>query len=252
MLRTTLILLIVVTLCSTGFGQESKDTSVVTKSLALHQESEDTSVITKGLTSYEEAPKSKAIISGYKNSFSVLLPEGDRRLVNRVWKTYARNHFNARMKYDRKSKEYTAKDAEITPVTSSPINMISKTEKIGGQIRLSMWLDGEETYSKSLDRPRNAYAMEGILEDFAIQLEKEKVRIHLKEEEKNLGKYEAKLRRLENAQKRYYHEIEIAKARIKRLEENIIQNELDQLKANDDILLQLEKVAVIKDDYIKY
>ena len=43
-------------------------------------------------------------------------------------------------------------------------------------------------------------------------------------------------------------EIELAKERILKMEENIIQNEQDQITANDDIIEQQEKVKQVKEN----
>jgi ribosomal protein L13E len=201
----------------------------------------------KGL-SFSNIEESEDLMSaGFRNSFSIRLPSGDKRLVARVWKDYVSTHFDGRTKYDRKAKEYVTANAKIGPISPSQTLLIGKPEKMGDATHFTIWLDndGEQVSSRSnRSHAREAYS---ILEDFALEIEREKVRLHLEGEQKNLRKMETQLRRLENANTRYYREIEMAKARILKMEENIVQNEADQIKAQEEINQQHELVKGVKD-----
>ena len=85
-----------------------------------------------------------------------------------------------------------------------------------------------------------------ILEDFAREVEREKVRLQVEEEEKNLNRLEGDLRQLKNANIRYHREIEFAEARIKKAKENIIKNEKDQVGAAQRIEAQLQALEAVK------
>jgi phage-related tail protein len=87
-----------------------------------------------------------------------------------------------------------------------------------------------------------------ILNDFVLEIEREKTRIHLKEEQKQLSQLERDLRKLKAANDRYYREIEMAKERILRMEENIIKNEAEQIEAVERIGQQQEVVKTVKSD----
>ncbi|MEO0339607.1 MAG: hypothetical protein AAF242_10380, partial [Bacteroidota bacterium] len=203
-----------------------------------------TEVYKKGLefSAVQEASEKRS--TGFENAFSIYLPTDNPKLATKVWKDYVSSRFNGRAKYNRKGKEYISEEV-MTPVTSYPINLVSKTEKFGGQVKFTLWLDQGETYLTSEQNPGKVQAIEDLLNDFHIQVEKEKVRLHLLEEEKELRKLEHKLARLERANARYHKEIELAKQRILQMEDNIIKNELDQITASDEIKTQQNKVESV-------
>ncbi|MBK7478182.1 MAG: hypothetical protein IPI11_20025 [Haliscomenobacter sp.] len=89
----------------------------------------------------------------------------------------------------------------------------------------------------------DAYA---ILEDFAREVEREKIRLQIEEEEKNLNRLENDLRQLKNAKIRYHREIEFAEARIQKAKENIIKNEKDQVGAAQRIEAQIQALEAVK------
>ena len=216
---------------------------------ALHAQSEEAVEEYSKSLSFSSVSEGQELSSvGFRNSFSISLPTDDRKLAAKVWKTYVSSRFNGRTKYDRKAKEYITPNAMVSPVTSGSVNLVGKPEKFGGSVRFTLWLNEEGTYIKSAVSPSKAREIESILEDYVVQIEKEKVRLQLVEEEKELRKREHKLRRLINANERYHREIELAKERIKKMEENIIQNEQDQITANDDIIEQQEKVKQVKEN----
>lgn len=204
--------------------------------------SQGDSLYIKGLSDEEKAAPKPLLTSNYNNTFSIVLPESDQRLVKKVWKTYARTHFDARVRYDRKAKEYVARDAELNSLSRRPIDLVTTAEKFGKQVRFTLELDTGEEYVKALERPRNTIEVHAILENFAMEVERERIRRRLDDQEKILHRKEARLRRLENANRRYYREIEIAKERIQRLEEKIVENEEEQIEAANEIQEQLRKV----------
>ncbi|MEM6380753.1 MAG: hypothetical protein AAF705_21400 [Bacteroidota bacterium] len=212
----------------------------------MAQRNNEVQEYSKGL-SFASIEESEDLMSaGFRNSFSISLPSGDKRLVARVWKDYVSNHFDGRTKYDRKAKEYVTANAKIGPIGPGNTTLIGKPEKMGDRTHFTIWLDhdGQVSSRRNRSHAREAYA---ILEDLAIEVEREKVRIHLEEEQKHLRKMENHLRRLKNANERYHREIELAKAHILKMEENIIKNEADQVDAQQEIALQQELVKGVKD-----
>lgn len=210
------------------------------------QRKEEVQEYSKGL-SFASIEESENLMSaGFRNSFSITLPSGDKRLVARVWKDYVSNHFDGRTKYDRKAKEYVTNNAKIGPIGPGNTTLIGKPEKMGDVTHFTIWLDkdGQVSSRRNRSHAREAYS---ILEDLALEIEREKVRIHLEDEQKSLRKMETQMRKLKNANQRYHREIELAKAHILKMEENIIKNEADQVDTQEEINLQQELVKGVKD-----
>ena len=179
------------------------------------------------------------------NSFSLTIPDADQKLVRNVWKDFARTQFKTRVKYDRKGKEYLAEDASIREISANPVDLISKMEKLGNRTIFILWVDLKGSYLDPETQPKKAANVIALLDQFSVAIEKEKIRQHLEEEEKTLRKLERHLARLQRANKRYHKEIEIAKARIQKMEKNIEVNEAEQVDAVAEIEDQQETVEAV-------
>lgn len=202
----------------------------------------------KGLN-YRSVEEQEARMStGFSNAFSIRIPSDDKRLVRRVWKDFMQSHYNGRTKYDRKNKELVTTKAKISALGDRQSTLISKQEKLGNTILFTIWVENEGKMVRSATNRRQAREADMILNDFVIEIEREKTRLYLRDEQRELSKLERKLRNLQNANKRYHHEIEMARQRIQRMEQNIIENENDQVQAIEKIDRQQEVVKNVKAD----
>lgn len=183
---------------------------------------------------------------GVQSSWSINLPNANKKLVQRVWADYARSHFNSRPKYDRKAKEFVAEGAQVSEISGYPIDLVSRTTQMGNSVQFLLQVDMQGAMLERSISPRRAAGTDLILEDFAREVEREKVRLHLKDEEKNMRKLEYELKALKNANIRYHREIEFAEERIKRAKENIIKNEKDQEAAVRRIENQIKVLEAVK------
>ncbi|HKK74082.1 MAG TPA: hypothetical protein VJ953_03330 [Saprospiraceae bacterium] len=202
----------------------------------------------KGLN-YRSVEEREAMMStGFANAFSIRVPSDDRRLVRRVWKDYMQSHYNGRTKYDRKTKELVTTKAKISALGGRQSTLIGKQEKLGNTIHFTIWVENEGEMVRSARNRRQAREADMILNDFVVEIEREKTRIYLKNEQRELSKLERKLRRLQNANKRYHHEIEMARERIQRMEENIVENEAEQVQSIEKIDRQQQVVENVKEN----
>lgn len=202
----------------------------------------------KGLN-YRTVEEGEAMMSsGFRNAFSIRVPSEDKRLVRRVWKDYMQSHFNGRTKYEWKTKELITTKAKISALGDRQSVLIGKQEKLGNTIHFTIWVENEGEMIRSARSRRQAREADMILNDFVVEIEREKTRLHLKEENRELAKLERKLRQLQNANKRYHQEIEMARERIQRMEENILRNEAEQVQAVEKIDRQHEVVKNVKEN----
>lgn len=202
----------------------------------------------KGLNLRAVEEGEERMSAGYRNSFSIELPTGDKQLVRKVWRDYMSSRFDGRTKYDRKNKEYITTNAKISAMGDRHSSLIGKQEKFGNNTRFTIWVENDGEQIRSVSDRRRGREADMILNDFVVEIEREKTRIHLDDEQKQLSKLERDLRRLKSANDRYHREIELAKERIQRMEENIIQNEAAQIDAIDKIGQQQEVVKTVKKD----
>ncbi|MBK8044177.1 MAG: hypothetical protein IPK21_16920 [Haliscomenobacter sp.] len=136
--------------------------------------------------------------------------------------------------------------AKVNAVASYPVNLVSRSSQLGSGVQFHLWIDMQGAFLSREVSPRRMSDAYSILEDFAREVEREKVRLQVEEEEKNLNRLEGDLRQLKNANIRYHREIEFAEARIKKAKENIIKNEKDQVGAAQRIEAQLQALEAVK------
>jgi hypothetical protein len=184
---------------------------------------------------------------GWRTNISISLPEVKKSMVNRLWADYARNRFGSRVKYDRKTREFVALDANVSTLSAGRVNLIGQTTQSGRDVRFNLSLEiPEMSASPAAFTSRRTPDATFILKDFAREVEREKVRLRILDEDRNLQKMENELRQLKNANLRYHREIEYAEAKILKARENITQNEKDQVLAAERIEKQKGLVAQVK------
>lgn len=183
---------------------------------------------------------------GLHSNLSINLPDVKKKLIDRVWSNYTRSRFDSRARYDRKAKEFKAEGAKVNAVASYPVNLVSRSSQLGSGVQFNLWIDMQGAYLSRDVSPRRMSDAYSILEDFAREVEREKIRLKIEEEEKNLNRLKNDLRQLKNANIRYHREIEFAEARIKKAKENIIKNEKDQVGAAQRIEAQIQALEAVK------
>ncbi len=183
---------------------------------------------------------------GVQTSLSINLPGVRKSVVNRVWNSYAQTHFGSRPKYNRKMKTYVALQANAPALASGPVDLVSRTSQIGEDVAFSLSVNTLAPFMSVAQVGRKGGNAPTVLEDFALEVRREKIRMQIEDEEKNLRQMEGTLRQLKNANLRYHKEIELAQQRILRAKENIQQNEKDQVTAADQIKAQHKLLDAVK------
>jgi len=189
---------------------------------------------------------SRSMSRGTENAFAITLDDVPYKMVKKVWKDYVRSHFRSGLKYDRREKEYLAKDARVRQLTKFPVHLISVLDDAGKDVHFTLWVDLRGAYVESQRDPRMAEEVRFILQDFAVAVERAKIEERLEEEEKELRHLERDKRRLESAQERYHREIAAAEALIERMKENIITNKNEQEETEEEIQRQLDVVEEVR------
>ena len=126
---------------------------------------------------YPEAQK--LMSQGPKNSFTIDLKVGDVKTITGLWEDYQKKSKARKPKYDKKSKEYFADNAEIKSISSNTIDIYSTIEpKDGKGAVLTIWFDLGGAFLSSTQHPnRMAGAYEWmagfenmVTQEFAAQI----------------------------------------------------------------------------------
>ncbi len=192
--------------------------------------------------------ESRSMIKGMNNALVLELPDSEERLVKKWWTSYMKD-YDAKPKRVKGSDELLSTAADITAIGGSGgVDVYARLDQVGSTTVNIVWFDlgeGEGYLSSNGDSGKYVEA-EKFLMRFALFVTKEKIKLELIEEEKEMKQLTNDLTKLERDKVSYEREIEQAKERIKRAEANIVTNLESQDKAKGDIDNQKEIIEDVK------
>ena len=199
-------------------------------------------------TAFAQVKEMKRSMSdGNKNAFSLDIANADAKLIGDVWKQFVKDNYKGKTKYDRRAKEYKTDDIRMPSIgKGNTVDLHTTIEEKGTDATIYVWYNLGGAYLDSGDHPDRYEAAEKMLLRFGLEVEKEKVRIKITEEEKLLKTIEKDLKKLESDNDRYHKTIEKAKKEIQEAEDNIIKNLQEQELTKEKIQEQMEVVEKIK------
>ncbi|MCO6460021.1 MAG: hypothetical protein J5I59_01350 [Saprospiraceae bacterium] len=187
---------------------------------------------------------------GSYNSLTITLKDISQKDAENVWKDYMKSLGN-KTKYLRKEKEYFVDDASVPQISSSTIDIYSKSEKTGNDILFTVWFDLGGGYLTSKSQPEKYTAAVTMLNDYQREISRFKTNELLKTEEKTLSQLNSDLKRLVNDKEDYEKEIKKAEERIASYKAKIEQNIKDQSAKQTEITKQQAVVEKVKTDLSK-
>ncbi len=183
--------------------------------------------------------QSRSMSFGTHNALVLELPRNSDKLVGKVWEDYMKSFYDTKSKYNRKTNEWVAMDADIVALgKGEDVDLFTTIEQRGKNVELVLWvyLKKEDTYVSSDRHPDRTIEAEKILMRFGLEVARESIKMELKEEEKRLNQMGNDLKKLKNANDRYRKDIEKAQLAIRKAEENITKNQGEQ----EDMLKQMD------------
>ena len=187
----------------------------------------------------------RAMSQGMEEAVILDIESDDQRFIEKCWKEYAKT-LRAKPKKDRKSGEWACGRVDL-PGAEQGIELFLRIEKGGAGTETLLWGKTGDGFVQAARHPGLFTAMEDMLLDFDLFIRKEKIRLDLDAEEKQLKNLEKELGRLQKDKSRYETEIERAEERIVRAKENIVKNLKDQELKEEEIERQKEKVRQVMD-----
>ena len=189
------------------------------------------------------------------NTLRINLPNVDEKLVKRVWSSFARTQLRSKVRYDRKTKQHLADQAQIKSYGETNLEYASRQSgkdvnfeisfRENNYVEMEVGGFSQQRSINATNLQRNRAAKD-VLTDFAREVRREQTRLELVAEEKNLKKMESELRTLKNANTRYHQEIKQAEERIAKAKSNISQNEKDQVDTQKKLQDQQKMVEAVK------
>ena len=190
---------------------------------------------------------SRSMSMGNKNAYVLDISNADAKLVSGVWKSFLKDNYKGKTKLDRRTKEYTSDDLKMPAIgQGNTVDLYASIEEKGTDATLYVWYNLGGAYLSSVQHQNQSEAAEKMLLRFGLEVEKEKVRIEIANEEKNMKDMEKELKKLEAENDKLYKIIEKAKEEIAKAEQDIIQNLQDQELAKEKITEQAGVVDLVK------
>lgn len=183
---------------------------------------------------------------GVQNGLSLELPEVAPDYADDLWKTYIKK-YGGKYKWNRKAKEHLSEGVNIPNISGGdPMNIFASASKNGNNTVFTLWFEIKGQFLRK-ERMADKYdAAENLLNHFALEVAKEKMKDNIKAEEKSLSKLQSDQKRLERARTGYEKDIEDAKEKIRKSEESLITNAKDQEEARQAIRRQEELLEQLK------
>lgn len=188
---------------------------------------------------------SKSMSTGVNNAIILDIPDSQSKIVEKVWKSYAKN-FNTKTKKDKKSDEWVSTSPYLNGFNSQVDNLFVRIEDSGENTKLISWFEVEGSFIDSESNPVDFDAAQLMLMGFALEVAKEYTMMELEAEEKSLKKLETSLKRLKKDKDTYEKNIADFEKRILDTEKKIEENIFEQEKAKLDIESQLEVIEGVK------
>jgi len=191
--------------------------------------------------------QSRVMSMGAKNAVVGQLDEASKKFTEDFYKNFMRD-YGKRTKKDRKTNEWITDEARIVSIGgANDMTVYMKSEEFAEGTEVALWIDMGGAFVNSEEYPDQYNETVLFLENLLHQAKINLIEEDLKSEEKLLKKVESDLESLQRNNKKYHTDIEKARDLIAKREAEIIQNEADQEKTMNEIVVQTEKVTEVKD-----
>ncbi|MEP7196758.1 MAG: hypothetical protein ABI851_09565 [Saprospiraceae bacterium] len=177
---------------------------------------------------------------GLHNGISVTMPIVEAKFIEKVWKRYTKDF--GKVEKNKKASEIYILNAKINSIRTEGLDLYASI----ADNEILAFFDVKNGFLNSTEYPKEFEAASRFMTEFGYEVQREKIREELETETDNLKKYIRNLEKLKKDNINYHRNIEEAKAKIKKAEDNITSNEKEQIKSNAEIANQTTNVNNIQ------
>ena len=197
--------------------------------------------------SAQTSTERKTMSEGVYEAIVIQIPDLEPKIVSDLWTEFTKDFYDVRTKYNRKTKEYFSDDAEIAAIgKGNTVDIYTNVESKGNGSEVSVWFDLGGAYLSAREHSDRHLEAEKMMLRFGLEAAKEKVRLDIKAQEKDLDNLMGDLKKLENDKERLQREIEKAQEAIARAEKGLEENADEQENKNAEIKAQEELIEATK------
>lgn len=189
----------------------------------------------------------KSMSEGVYTAVVMEVPGLNTKQAGDLWADFMKDVYDTRTKYNRRSKEFFADDAEIRGISlSNTVDIYTTFEESGDGVKLYIWYDLGGAYLSADQHPDRYIEAEKMLLRFGLEASKERVRMEIAEQEKALDDLMGDLKKLENQKEQLERDIERAQAAIAKAEEGLKENAGEQTDKQSEIEAQEALIEATK------
>lgn len=183
----------------------------------------------------------KQMSFGIRPGFTIAFPNTDQKLVDNVWADFVKNNFGGKLKKGKKG-EKSATGLRSPSVSAGEFSLYSTTEKIGDGAQMDVWFDAGSFFLNRMDDPARTNETKTLLTRFYYDVRRAAVGQEVKAEEDRMKELENRQKKLQRENATLLKDIENYKAKLKKAEEDLVQNQKDQESTIIDIEKQRQNV----------
>jgi len=188
----------------------------------------------------------KAMNSGVNTALVLEIPEADKKIVEKVWRNYAKS-FKGKVKKIKKSDEFLTESPSISGFSKAGLqNIIVRFEQKGDAVEFISWFELRDQFLGSYRHPEEFDEAQKFLLNFGLEVAKEYTIMELEDEEKTLKKMGNDLKKLEREKENSEKAIADYKKKIIEAEADIENNILEQERKRDEIESQTSTIEVVR------
>jgi hypothetical protein len=189
----------------------------------------------------------RAMSQGSKNALTIDIPKANLKLVEKLWKDYAKQ-FKGDTKKDKKSGEWFTDNAMVSNIGgANTVDMFVNFQEMSDMTSMALWVDLGGAYVGSKEFSDKYKAAEKIMLDFSITVQREQTRQQLEDQQDEQKKIEKQQKRLEDKNLDLHKDIENYKKKITQAEADIQTN----LKQQEEQKAKIEAQKKLVEDIQK-
>lgn len=189
----------------------------------------------------------KAMSVGVYEGLQLSVPDLGPDIVADIWSDFTKDFYDARSRYDRRAKEYSAEGAKIDAIgQGEEVTLYLVAEEQGNGTLATMWVRFGDAFVSTDQFPNRYIEAEKILMRFGLECAKAKVRMDIELMEDGLKDMRRDFDRLVSDKEGYERDIEKAREAIRAAEAAIQENMAAQGAKQEEIERQLEAIETLK------
>jgi len=165
---------------------------------------------------------------GSRPAFRLEFKSTDAGTVETMWRDFAKKNFGAKLKKDKKSGEWTAANLESPMLGNDRFTIYSTVEKINDGSNLTVWFDAGSYFLNRRDNAGRTEEISRALQTLYFDVRRAAISEELKQQQVALADLEKKQKSMQKDNDELHKAIENYKAKIKKAEEDIVENEKNQ------------------------